>query len=317
MRNRQARLNIRLLGSPESSVEDVPLNLNHLKSRALLFYLALTGRAQTRDHLASLLWGESGQSEAYHSLRSSLYHLRKALLALQADEVLISEGELLSLQPNAYVCDVIEFRRLSAEKQENALRRAVACYQGPLLQGFTLPDAPSFDDWVQEEDMRLHREYVDALQQLVAWSESREEWGIAIGYVQQMLQVNPLDEAAQQRLIRYYLRQGQIGLALRQYRQFENGLGQELGIAPSPETQELLYDVLRQQRKSIAAASSARAPLVRSHILPFIGRQDLLDELSMISQQSQTRHGTTVLLQGEGGIGKSRLIDELASQLIA
>lgn len=77
MNDSSARLTIRLLGAPQILVAGNPLALNHLKAQALLFYLAVTGQPHTRDHLATLLWGESSTREARHSLRSSLYRLRK------------------------------------------------------------------------------------------------------------------------------------------------------------------------------------------------------------------------------------------------
>src|SRR5690242_19882178 len=147
-----ARLNIRLMGTPEISIDGMPFALNHIKSRALLFYLASTGQSHTRDHLATLLWAESGQSEAYHFLRSSLYHLRKALQVVQAEQGLISDGDLLSLSPVVYECDLVNFHRLLVQNDETALSQAVVLRRGSFLQGFTVTDAPVFEDWVQVEN---------------------------------------------------------------------------------------------------------------------------------------------------------------------
>jgi DNA-binding SARP family transcriptional activator len=295
----------------------MPRTLNHLKSRALLYYLAATGKPQPRAHLAALLWGESGQREAYHSLRSSLYHLRKALQALGADQVLVSDGELLSLAPTFYECDVLEFRLLLAQDNETGLSQAVELYGGPLLQGFTIPDAPMFDDWVQTESTRLNQACFAALERLALWAEARAAWSEAIGFAQKMIQIDPLAEAVQQRLMRLYVRQGEVALALRQYLQFENQLQQELGIRPAPETQALHADILRQQRDHAAHTTlPARRSPRQPNILPFAGRDELLHQLLTIAAQAQGRQGTTVLIQGEGGIGKSRLLDEFASQLI-
>jgi DNA-binding SARP family transcriptional activator len=177
-----ARLHVRLMGTPEIHVGGMLLTLKHLKSRALLFYLAATGEVHTRSHLATLLWGESGQSEAYHSLRSSLYHLRKTLQSMEADTILVSDGELLSLHPAFYECDVLTFRRLSTLRDEAALSQAVAYYRGPFLQGFTLSDAPGFDDWIQIENTRLNQACFQALDRLTAGAESREAWALAISY---------------------------------------------------------------------------------------------------------------------------------------
>ena len=73
------RLKVFIIGTPEIIATGLPLNLNHLKAQALLYYLAATGKAFTRDHLATLLWSDAGSSEALHSLRSSLYRLRQGL----------------------------------------------------------------------------------------------------------------------------------------------------------------------------------------------------------------------------------------------
>jgi DNA-binding SARP family transcriptional activator len=294
----------------------MPWVLNQLKSRALLYYLAATGVAHTRDHLATLLWSESGQSKAYHSLRSSLYHLRKALQTVQVEKVLISEWDVLSLDIEACQIDLIDFHRLVRLGDQSSLSQAVALRKGPLLQGFSVPDAPVFDDWLQVENSHLNQAYLEALQRLTDWMEEQTAWTSAIGYLRQVIQLDPLSEMAQQRLIRLYLKQGEAGLALRQYHQFENQLDHELGIAPSPETKTLYEHVLRQQGKPAAAVSTYR-PMRSPAPLPFVGREDLLHELSTLGKDVESGHGTTVLIQGEGGIGKSRLIQEFAYQLTA
>jgi DNA-binding SARP family transcriptional activator len=318
MDNGTNRLCIRIIGSPEVQVSGRPLTLNHLKARALFFFLAATGRSHTRDYLATLLWSEAGSSEAHHSLRSSLYRLRQALRPSQLDELILSDGDLLGLQPGAYQCDVIEFRRLLAGSDERALSRAVEYYRGPLLQGFGLSGAPVFEEWVRGEDARLSQGCFEALERLATWAEARSDWMEAIDYVGRMLQIDPLAETAQQRLMRLYLRQGEAGSALRQYRQFEAQLEQELDLSPSQETKNLLYDALQQQRSpaKITAHLSQPAPQ-RAYTLPLMGRDQLLHQLSDIAQDVQEGQGATVLLQGEAGIGKSRLLNELASWLIS
>lgn len=310
------RLHIRLMGSAEISVGGVPLPLNQLKSRALLYYLAATGQPHTRDHLATLLWGESGQSEAYHSLRSSLYQVRKALQSIQADEALISDSDLLSLDSSLCTCDVIEFQSLLSLQDETSLSKAVALWRGLFLQGFSIPDASMFDDWIQTENSRLNHLCFEALRRLAGWAEEREAWTVAIGYAKQMIQVDPLSESSQQRLMNLYLKQGDVGLALRQYRQFESQLKQELGIEPSSETQTWYENALRQQGAATAIPTSSQFSMPTSNALPFVGRDDLIHELSSISEDVEAGHGVTVLIQGEGGIGKSRLVIEFASQLI-
>ena len=307
-----ACLDVQLMGIPQISIKGIPLTVNHLKSRALLFYLAATGGPHSRDHLAALLWGESGQSEAYHSLRSSLYRLRKAMQSVGAGEALLSDGESLRLAPTFYRCDVIDFERLLAEENEHTLSQAVGFRRGPFLQGFTLRDAPEFDDWMQIESTRLNQACLEALDRLITWAESHEAWAVAIRYAQQMIQIDPFAESAHQRLMRFYVRNREVGLALRQYRQMEKQFKQDFGILPSDETKRLYEEILRQQPVH-AVPSNVLAR--QSHLLPFVGRDDLLHELSTISEEVRSGQGATVLIQGEGGIGKSRLLNEFASPL--
>ncbi len=80
-------------------------------------------------------------------------------------------------------------------------------------------------------------------------------------------------ETAQQRLISLYLHQGEISLALRQYRQFEDMLQRELNVAPVPETQALLTDILRRQRSPTGQPlPPGRSSIPRAQVLPFVGR---------------------------------------------
>ena len=107
-----------------------------------------------------------------------------------------------------------------------------------------------------------------------------------------------------------------MGLALRQYHQFEQRLHQELGIQPSPETKAIYDEILRQQGSSVSVTTSFVAATTPSNLLPFIGRDDFLHELSVIGDDVKAGHDVTVLIQGEGGIGKTRLLNEFSSRLI-
>jgi len=314
------QLTIHLLGAPEIRIAGAPVTLNHLKARALLFYLAATGQFHTRDHLTALLWSDSSSGDARHSLRSTLYRLRQALRPGRADGALIIQGDLVHLQLGETPpgCDATHFRRLLGQGNENAFAQAMFLYRGRFLQGFTLTDAPMFEEWVRFEETELNQAYLNALDRLATWVEGREEWATAIGYVQRVVQADPLGEAAQRRLMELYIRNGMIGMALRQYRQFEALLRQELGLAPSPETQALFRETFRHPTATaLPDNTSLRQVLRRPPTLPLVGREELMAQMLALSQKGVAGRGATVLMQGEGGIGKSRLLEELAGQLAA
>ena len=242
-------LYLNLLGAPEIRISGATVSwqLRDQKAWALLFYLAVTGRPQSRSSLATLLWGESLESNARHSLRSCLYHLRNALQASGVAELLIVSSHHVHLSLEEDQCDVTRFRRLLATKSEMPLAEAVALYRGPLLEGFTLTEAPVFESWVRAEATSLNQAYHHALERLLASTESRELWSEAVEYAEKLVQLDSLDENSLQRLMRLYLHSGATGRALLQYRHFNDTLHRELGLSPSPETEALLQTVLRPQ----------------------------------------------------------------------
>ena len=83
-----------LFGSPRLQRDNQPVTLNRRKALALLAYLAVTHRPQSREALATLLWPEQDQSKALTNLRGELYQLRKLL----GQEVLQIEQSQIGLK---------------------------------------------------------------------------------------------------------------------------------------------------------------------------------------------------------------------------
>ena len=116
---------------------------------ALLAVLAAAGeRGVSRERIAGLLWPESDEQRASHSLRQARYALRSELDL----EVIRSEGSVLSLDSATITSDVAEFHAALAGGDR---RRAVSLVRGPFLDGFYLPGASDFERWVEEERARL------------------------------------------------------------------------------------------------------------------------------------------------------------------
>ena len=117
------RLHLRLLGGFQAGGDSglrgaIPTG----KVQALLARLALPpGRAHARDHLAALLWGDLGETEARSNLRQALFSLRRAL---PVSPILITEGDNLALDPAGVEVDVVLFERRVAEGSATALQEA-------------------------------------------------------------------------------------------------------------------------------------------------------------------------------------------------
>jgi DNA-binding SARP family transcriptional activator/predicted ATPase len=306
-------LTICLFGAPEIVAQEQPLPLTNQKARALLFYLALTGQPHTRSHLATLLWSEYPGENGRRSLRSALFQLRRALRTVHLEQAIEAEGDLLHFDAGHVNCDVTEFCRLLARNDRASLAQAVALYRGPLLEGFTLPDAPLFDEWLRLEEEKLAQAYLAALKRLADMSAAQQKWEESLAYLQRLVQIDPLAEEVQQQLIGHYLQQGDVNKALRQYRQFAAELRENLGVSPTPATESLYQEALRRQTQPSSPTAS--------YPLPFVGRDELLARLLTLSRRIKSSRGHTsgrghtVILQGDGGLGKTRLLQEFLDRL--
>jgi DNA-binding SARP family transcriptional activator len=113
------------------------------------------------------------------------------LRASDADAALNIDGDLIALQPAEYDCDVLRFRRLPAKNTEavGANRCAVSWIAA---RGFTLVDAPLFDDWVRPLKSRAQSGYLQVLDRLATQARSRQAWPDAIGHVQRIVHLDPI-----------------------------------------------------------------------------------------------------------------------------
>ena len=235
-------LRVRVLGEFEARVGDaLTLSLPARKSRALLAYLAVTGqRAERRERLAALLWGEVPEEQSRQSLRKALWHLREALAGVEPPP-LSTASETIALVPETV--DVLQFEALIRDGRPDALRDAVALYRGDLLEGFRI-DEPAFEEWLTRERERLRRLAVEALERLLGAETVGGRVESAVEVALRLLLLNPLHEAAHRSLIGLYALQGRRDAALRQYRTCADALWRGLGVKPEPETERAYRKVL-------------------------------------------------------------------------
>ena len=130
MRNLPAKLEgaplpkyrLTLLGRFELSWTDGPVELPNKKLAALPAYLACTApEPQSRQKLATLLWGSHFETQARQNLRQALFRLRRAL----GEDALVSDGEEISLAPGVVDCDVTRLEALIRERSRASLAAAV------------------------------------------------------------------------------------------------------------------------------------------------------------------------------------------------
>ena len=299
-----ARLKIQLLGGFAIRVgPGQTLSLGTKKAQALVAYLAVPrGRAHPRDKLASLLWGDTGDEQARQSLRQTLVALRRALPAT-GPPILVVDRDTIGLDPGVVDVDVSAFERLAAGTTAKALTHAGALYQGELLAGIRVTEAP-FEDWLAAERARLHALAIDSLNRLLQCQLAEGTPQAAVQTAHRLLALDPLQEVVHRALMRLYVTQGRRGTALRQYQICASALRQELSTEPEDETRRLYHDVLRRETRSAgivedgarsgrrvrAGAVHARVDLPVSDA-PLLGRETELGQLQRLLDEAMQGRG--------------------------
>ena len=237
------------------------LQLPTRKSRGLLAYLAMKpDRPHARETLAALLWGESTETKAHNSLSQAVTALRKALAATSPAPLTIDAASLTFHSTTAEV-DALSFERLAAGSSAEELERAQASYQGELLAGIGIRE-PAFEEWVDLERARLHALATEASRRLLALLAASGEHLRAVDAANRLLVLDPLDESAHRALMRAYAAQGQLGLAVREYRSCVQMLRRELDVEPAAETTRLHEEILHRQLGTTPRTGSPRAEAV-------------------------------------------------------
>jgi DNA-binding SARP family transcriptional activator/tetratricopeptide (TPR) repeat protein len=300
-----AGLEIRVLGPLEVRVDGAPLVVDTRKALAILALLAVDRRPFARDELTALLWPESDDESARGALRRTLSVLRTALgnRWLQVDRAAVS----LDLGGGWFDLEALEVA--SASVDVATLRAAATIARGPFMAGFSLRDSPEFDDWRATRAAAVERSVADFLDRLAAAEEAGGGQAEALVAASRRVELDPLDEPAQRRLIGLLARMGDRAGAIRQYRACVAVLERELGVTPLAETTEL-YEAIRGARVETPPARPAPIPMATGR-LPLAGRERVLATILGAHRRSAAG-GQMVVITGEAGIGKTRLAEAVA-----
>ena len=320
-----ACLEINLLASFQVTLNGRLLtNFGTDKTRALLAYLTVErDHPHRRESLAALLWPEQPDKQARHSLRQALTHLRHALEDHDDSRAyLLIDRHDIWLNPEANVrVDVAQFTALADACARHDHRHTAAChpclqrlermidlYRGDFLAGFSATDSTPFEEWALLKREWLHRQAIEALAYLADYAERRGDIKKARHYTQQQVDLEPWREEAHRQLIRLLAQAGQRSAALAQYAACRTALAQELEVPPTAAT-DRLYQQIRDDTWLPATATPPRhLPLAPT---PFSGR---VAERAALAELLTAPDSRLITLTGPGGMGKSRLALQVASE---
>ena len=303
-------IDVRSLGSPALAVDGQapPPELLWRKNVALLVYLARSPRrTRTREHLIGLLWADKPETSARHSLREAVHVLRRCV----GEAGIEVAGEQVRLGEAAVQLDVDQLAVLTAQGDWASAATLVA---GEFLEGFSVPEAPAFDDWLASERAEWRRRSVDVLLHLARALARAGHEADAVEQARRALALDPLSEAAAAAVIQGQALAGERASALETYRAFEERLRADLGTAPGDDLRKLATRV-KEQRAWRRPAGAADERGAESRRAPLIGREQTLGAVlaAWDACRLEGRAGVAYV-DGAAGTGRTRFADEVMAR---
>jgi DNA-binding SARP family transcriptional activator len=324
--NRRAdRPVIHLFGALE--IEDGPRTLGARDlggarpKQVLEILLAARGHRVTTDRLADLLWEDQQPQDPPGSLQTFVSVLRRRLAPdrNRARELVITETEAYRFGTDLVALDLDCFDQLlerSAHEPTHAARRSLERALA-LVRGDVLEDEP-YALWAQDLRGTYRGRVLGAHLEAADAALAELDYGAGLAHAEAAAALDCFSERAQRTAMLALYALGRQHHALATYREFRARLDRELGLEPTTETRMLETAILRQQEiqsllpREIRPTQRGTAP--RS--IRLLGRTSELATLEHAAQRALAGSFALVLVEGEAGLGKTRLLNEFVTSLV-
>ncbi|WP_326816523.1 AAA family ATPase [Streptomyces sp. NBC_01762] len=327
---RAPRLTLHLLGGFAAVRDDgveIPRRWRRSTAQTLVKLLAVAPELRRhREEVMDLLWPDAPMDAAVRNLRVTLHAARHALEPELAPRVpssyLVAEGDLLFLAPDRVRIDADEVEKTARHALAVGDADALAAALRP-LQRELLPE-DRFADWAGERRRRievLREQLVPALAERLLADGRTDD---AVGVLRDAVDRSPADEVLNLLLARVWCDMGRPRQAIRQYHACREALADELGVRPGAEL-EAMHRTALAALDALGTAPLSRIPSEPAPLPPAIRRPERLPlfgrerPLALLAQHASGAGGDTplVVVRGEAGIGKTRLVAEAARRAAA
>ncbi len=204
-------------------------------SQRVIAYLALHDLPLLRLHVAGALWTDAAEGRSYANLRGALWRIRgpaKGVVEATTSHIGLSREVRIDVR------EMVAAAQRLMQPPGGEQRAPVELAQ---LSDDLLPDW--YDDWVLLRRERLRQLRLHALEELADRWTCEGRFGHAIDTALAAVAADPLRESAHRVLIRAYRAEGNVGAAIRQYREYCRRAADELGLEPSPKLRALVGDL--------------------------------------------------------------------------
>ncbi len=315
-------LKINLLGPPEILWENERLNINRRIPRTLLYFLASQNNFIGRGKLLSIFWQDTPPPIARRRLREALSRIRAEI---PVANFITIDNDLVGLNQSYLAIDLAKFRniqedignapwvvpsdQLLPEHILHPVKSAIELWQGTqFLEGSELPNSTYLDNWRYQTNLSLTQDRTRLLARISDHYYAAGQFEEALTYSRLAVESDTFNEELHYRVLRLLVELQRYQEARQYYISTVKMLKDELDVRPSQQ----LVSIYRQiQRKTQTTSYSARSDwrLLGSIRTPFVGREDEFDQVNTAME-----NGNAVLITGDSGLGKTRLVQEFCER---
>lgn len=298
-------LHVRVLQVLALDADGAPVPLPRgRRPRSLLAWLVVHPGLHPRARLADRFWPDVRDATARNSLRQALWEIRGAL-GPHAQHLVASREEAGLVQSPALWVDLWEFRSLV---DQGRLEDALGLAHGTLVEDVD-------DEWAYDAREEHRRTLVAVIDRAAREAEAAGELSRAVEHTRWLVNLDPYSEEGHRHLMTRLAAAGDLPGAVIVCEQLRDRLRRDLNLPLSQETR-LLTEHLRaggtaMRAPAVPAATSVQPLAVVAADEPFVGRESELARLRAILDLAVKGRRRIVLIEGDAGIGKTRLALEL------
>ena len=315
----ERKVKIRLLGPPEMIADGKPVVIKRKLNRVLLFYLAAQQYPVSREELCALFWPEESEQTARKNLREALSRIRTET---GINHLIIADGEQVSLNPAVVWVDYHELNQLispllsSSEMTSTIslpdwmviqMKRGMDLYRtSRFMQGISIKGSVGFDNWLDLINQSYNLTVLKVIDRLIDHYISTGNLEEALIWLGKATEIVPIDEDFNYLTLICMRDTGKIQELIDYCNYLEKIYAQQQETFPE-RFGEIKQEAMRT--RIFHDFPDTDWPDAERGVPDFVGRVEELDILNKV-----LRRRGILLLQGEAGIGKTRLLRHFYEQ---
>jgi tetratricopeptide (TPR) repeat protein/biotin operon repressor len=294
-------IQINLLGEfAVSNAQGLSVKFHSKLERNLVAYLGFYQQPHDRDELADVFWALEHHGAGRKNLSQLMWRVSQSI----GQDVFAADRDSVQLEPSILLVDLNLLRaRLNgiAEHHDPIIaQELIVASQKELLTGLS-------DDWVFEARDGWQVELIAGLRKLEHLAETAGALQEVIRLAQAQIRLEPLNERANAVVIRTLLVLGRSSEARDHFEFFRKALA-DIGEVVSGKMRVLAERIQTGQSRSNINSSPSFELGVG---LPMVGRSGVREQCLKALSEAKQGYGRIILIEGEPGIGKTRLLQSL------